>query len=83
MIVAFPQLFAWVLITYDVPGIVTNYIGLNQEPYFNPINSECINVCMMGCFMDPISNMVILLPLVMTTIKTVGINAAFWRSDDL
>ena len=74
MIVAFAQLFAWVLIAYNIPQMFTEFLlALTKSPILILL---ILNVLMlvMGCFMDPISNMVILLPLVMTTIKTVGID---------
>ena len=74
IIVTFAKLFAWVLIANNVPQTLTAFfLSFTRNPVLILLMLNGL-MLIMGCFMGPIVNMVILIPLVMNTVKTVGIN---------
>lgn len=74
IMISFAKLFAWVLIANNIPQLLTGFLlSLTNNPL---IILLILNILMlfMGCFMGPLANMAILIPLVMSTIKAVGID---------
>jgi C4-dicarboxylate transporter, DctM subunit len=74
IIYVFSCVFTFVLIIYNIPQFVTEtLLAMTSNPY---VLLAILNAFMLllGCFLDPLSGIAIMVPLVMATIKTLGIS---------
>jgi C4-dicarboxylate transporter, DctM subunit len=74
IIYVFSCVFTFVLIIYNIPQFVTeNLLAMTSNPY---VLLAILNAFMLllGCFLDPLSGIAIMVPLVMSTVKALGIS---------
>jgi C4-dicarboxylate transporter DctM subunit len=74
VIFAFCQVFTWVLMAHNIPQAVTQLLlRISNNPY---VILFVLNVLMliMGCFLDPLSGILIVVPMVMETIQILNIS---------
>lgn len=74
LIVAGAMLFAWIITVEKIPFIVSNvFLSLSDNPY---VFLFLINILLLivGCFITPIAAIIILVPIILPTVKLLGID---------
>lgn len=74
IIATFSQLFAWVLLVNNIPQLTAGaLLALSETPEVVLLVLNAL-MLVMGLLLDPISNIVILVPLLGTTVRLLGID---------
>jgi C4-dicarboxylate transporter DctM subunit len=74
IIVATAALFAWILTVNGVPQAITSGLTSLDLPPWGFLMAVNIILLIVGCFLDPTSAIIVLTPLFMPLVKTIGID---------
>ncbi len=74
IIVATAAMFSWILTINGVPHAITNGLTALDLPPWGFLMAVNIILLIVGCFLDPTSAIIVLTPLLMPLVKTLGVD---------
>ena len=74
VIVATASLFSWILTINGVPHAITNGLTALDLPSWGFLMAVNIILLIVGCFLDPTSAILVLTPLLMPLVRTLGVD---------
>lgn len=74
IIVACASVFSWVLTVNQVPAMLVQWIQSMELSHFSVLLAINVLLLAVGCFVDPLSSILILTPLLVPVVKALGID---------